>query len=318
MEKALCETSGAVLRLKAFSDFQRGGRGRPLASLIADAPRRAAVPIPTASRASRHRLHNADSGPAFPDSSPLPRARHRSPGPRFLCLSLSRGQKQAEAAAPCSRDTRPGHRRARPGREGRRAATRKRIHIETLSHVLDEVGRLLAVRQLFIRFHSAAAARRVLQLFSSKEPARRSSTARRHDTSSSARTLSPPPPLRPRGLRAKASRPRPNALAVDFVTPFPVLPLPVRMRPVLPAGSHWSFAFSFRCPASLRPAGPQCSAPPVIGKAPKAGVTRKEKVDAVHAGPGRGVRRRGGANGERSCGCAVGFGRLRSMSLRVH
>lgn len=64
---------------------------------------------PTASRASRHRLHNADSGPAFPDSSPLPRARHRSPEPHFLCLSLSRGQKQAEAAAPCSRDTRPGH-----------------------------------------------------------------------------------------------------------------------------------------------------------------------------------------------------------------
>lgn len=144
----------------------------------------------------------------------------------------------------------PVTRRARPGRVGRRAATRKRIHIETLPHVLDEVGRLLAMRQLFIRFHSAAAARRVLQLFPSKEPARRSSTARRHDTSSSARTLSPPPPRPPRGLRAKASRPRPNALAVGRATPFPGLLLPMRTRRDPPPGSHWSFAFSFRPPSS--------------------------------------------------------------------
>lgn len=175
------------------------------------------------------------------------------------------------------------------------------------------------MRQLFIRFHSAAAARRVLQLLSSKEPARRSSTARRHDTSSSARTLSPPPPRPPRGLRAKASRPRPNALSVDSVTPLPVLPLPVRMRWGPPCRLALVFCFLFPVSRlSLWPAGPQCSAPLVIGKAPKAGVTRKEKVDAVPSGAGKGVRRRGGANEERSRGCAVGFGRLRSVSLRVY
>lgn len=182
--------------------------------------------------------HHALPGTGYTTRAPGPpslaqlssQARLGSSGPSFLCFSLSSGQKKAEAAAPCCRTLGRVTRRTGLRREGRRAATRKRIHIETLPHVLDEVGRLLAMRQLFIRFHSAAAARRVLQLFSSKEPARRSSTARRHDTSSSARTLSPPPPRRPPGLGAKASRPRPNALSVEWVTPFPSRPQPVRTR----------------------------------------------------------------------------------------
>lgn len=240
MENTFSETSGTFLRLKAFSDFRRSGKGRPLASLIPDSSlAREALLFPTASRASRHRLHNAGSWPAFPGKSPLPRAHRGSCGPSFLCVFPEIKRRQRERRhVPGTLG--PVTRRARPGRVGRRAATRKRIHIETLPHVLDEVGRLLAMRQLFIRFHSAAAARRVLQLFSSKEPARRSSTARRHDTSSSARTLSPPPPRLLRGLRANASRPRPNALSVGEPRPFRACCYPCARAGARPAGSHWS------------------------------------------------------------------------------
>lgn len=220
-----------------------------MASLIPDSSlAREALLFPTASRASRHRLHNAGSRPAFPGTSPLPWALRRSWGPSFLCFSpeIKRPQRERRHVTGT---VGPVTRRARPGRVGRRAATRKRIHIKTLPHVLDEVGRLLAMRQLFIRFHSAAAARRVLQLFSSKEPARRSSTARRHDTSSSARTLSPPPPRLPPGLRANALRPRPNALSVEWATPFPGLLLPMRTRRDRPGRLALVFCFLF--PASL-------------------------------------------------------------------
>jgi hypothetical protein len=268
------------------------GRGRPLALLIPDSSSlaREALLFPPASRAPKHRLYNAGSRPAFPGTSPLSPARHGSSGPSFLCVFPEIKRRQRERRhVPGTLG--PVTRRARPGRVGRRAATRKRIHIETLPHVLDEVGRLLAMRQLFIRFHSAAAARRVLQLFPSKEPARRSSTARRHDTSSSARALSPPPPRLPPGLRANVSRPRPNVLSVGWATPFPGLLLPTRTRRDPPCRLALVFCFLF--PASLPflslgPAGPQCSAPLVIGRRRKVGVTRKEKVDAVHAGSGRG------------------------------
>lgn len=74
-----------------------------------------------------------------------------------------------------------------------------RIHVEALAHVLDEVGRLLSVRELLVGLHAAAPRGRVLQLLAAEEPARRGRGAaaaprrgpggararRRHDTSSS-------------------------------------------------------------------------------------------------------------------------------------
>lgn len=223
-----------------------------MASLIPDSSlAREALLFPTASRASRHRLHNAGSWPTFPGKFPLPRAHRDSSGPSFLCIFSEIKRRQRERRH-VPETLGPVTRRARPGRVGRRAATRKRIHIETLPHVLDEVGRLLAMRQLFIRFHSAAAARRVLQLFSSKEPARRRSTARRHDTSSSARTLSPPPPRLPKTPRQCIEAPPqcafrrvshafsgPAATHAHAQGPAPSRPPPLGGTTMLRASCHW-------------------------------------------------------------------------------
>lgn len=179
----------------------------------------------------------------------------------------------------------------RPGRE--RPASTPRIHIEPLSHLLDEVGRLLARRELFVRLHPAAAAGRILQLFPCEEPARRSSTARRHDTSSCARAPSAPAPT--------TSPPRPRAPPLAARRRPGHAPSPPGVRGTAHAlARRYLPALSGSRPPRSRGV-PQCSAPLVIWKRPGkvkgagSGATKKRPARCMPGKKG-GVEREGGAD----------------------
>lgn len=58
----------------------------------------------------------------------------------------------------------------------------QRIHVESLTHVLDQIGSLLSVGELAVRFYSTSAGRRGFELLPGEKPFRRGSPARRHRT----------------------------------------------------------------------------------------------------------------------------------------